>query len=214
MAFHQGLGYEIAASGFGDIEYGMGGPIIAIDNRGIKHTPLRRAASHFEPKIVEGWACRWLKPHIYKHRIEVHSRGCFNETLSSKERVDLCIDHDRSYSLGNTDDNLELIDTPVGLAFRLRVKSQADFDLLQARPQMSTQYSELDVEVRDVNGSDVWFIKSAKLVECSAVFRGCVPDTHLVVRDSKTVGPLRDDSSGFSNDAAYAALQRALAKLL
>jgi len=213
MAFYGNLDYE-TASHFGDLEYGVCAPIIAVDHRAVKHTPLRKAASRFEPKIVEGFACLWMKPHMYKSRIEVHERGCFNDTLSSKGRVDMCIDHDRSYSLGNTDENLELVDSPVGLAFRLRVKSQEDFDLLQGRAAMSIQYAERHVEVRKVNDCDVRFIKSAKLIECSAVFQGAVPKTHLVVRDAKAVGRLRDDSEGFSNDAAYAALQRALAKLL
>jgi HK97 family phage prohead protease len=173
-----------------------------------------RLASCYEPKIVEGFACRWGEPHICNRRTEVHDRGCFNETLLSKQRIDFCIDHDQSYSLGNTDDNLELMDTPAGLVFRLRVKSQKDFDLLQARRQMSVRHNLSLIDIRDVHGSDVWFIKSARLVEVSACFEGLVPHTSLVVRDSKTVGSLLEDSHCFSNDAAYAALQTALARLL
>jgi phage head maturation protease len=116
----------------GPIEYGDGGYVIAVDSKSLRQYKARSrtTAFRYEPKVVEGFACLYLKPHIHKGRIEVHERGCFNETLSTKQRVDLCIDHDDSYSLGNTDDNLELIDTPKGLAFRLRVKSQDDLDRL------------------------------------------------------------------------------------
>ena len=76
------------------------------------------------------------------------------------------------------------------------------------------KYAEHDVEVRRVADCDVRFIKSATLIECSAVFNGAVPKTHLIVRDTKTVGRLRDDSvTGFPSDGAFVALQRALQKL-
>ena len=90
----------------GQIEYGDGGYITSVGShstRQYKAAP-RVTAFRYEPKVVEGFACLYLKPHMYKGRIEVHDRGCFNETLSRKDRVSLCIDHDESYSLGNTDD--------------------------------------------------------------------------------------------------------------
>ena len=213
MVFHPQLGYEIASYN-GDIEYSDGGFITAIDHRAVKHVAPRKAATRYEPKVIEGFACLYLKPHMYKGRIEVHEKGCFNETLSSKDRVDLCIDHDESYSLGNTDDNLELLETPTGLAFRLRVKSQEDMDRLQGRRSMSVRYAERDVETRKVNGEDVRFIKSAKLVECSAVFQGAVPKTHLIVSDAKSVGDFRDDCRWrFASDGAFVALKLTLEKL-
>jgi HK97 family phage prohead protease len=205
--------YYETASHVGDLEYSYGGYITAVDNRAVKQIAPRKAASRYEPKIVDGFACLYSKPHMYKGRIEVHQQGCFNETLSSKDRVDLCIDHNESYSLGNTDENLELIDTSKGLAFRLRVRSQEDLDLLQGRTAMSVRYAERDVEMRKIDGEDVRFIKSAKLVECSAVFQGAVPKTHLMVRDAKSVGEFRDDCKGFQNDGAFVDLKRALDKL-
>jgi phage head maturation protease len=150
---------------------------------------------------------------MYKGNVEVFERGCFNKTLSSKQRVDFCVDH-LDYSLGHTDDNLELVDTKDGLAFRLRTKSEADLNRLNGRNCMSVKYAEHEVEVRKVEDCDVRFIKSATLIECSAVFQGAVPKTHLIVRDTKTVGRLRDDSEkSFPSDGAFVALQRALAKL-
>jgi HK97 family phage prohead protease len=202
---------------YGPLEYGDGGYITSVDNLSLKHStaaPARKATSRYEPKIVEGFACLYLKPHWYKNRIEVHERGCFNETLSRKDRVDLMIDHDQSFSLGNTDDNLELIDTKEGLAFRLKVRSQADLDRLQGRTAMSVKYSESDFEIRKVEGEEVRFIKSGKLVECSAVFQGAVPNTHLIVSDAKTVGKFRDDCQWrFATDGAFIELKRRLKRL-
>jgi HK97 family phage prohead protease len=200
----------------GPIEYGEGGYITAVDSKSLRQykTPSRTTAFRYEPKVIEGFACLYLKPHIHKGRIEVHERGCFNETLSTKQRVDLCIDHDDSYSLGNTDDNLELIDTSKGLAFRLRVKSQNDLDRLQGRTAMSVKYGEKEFEVRKVNDEDVRFIKRGTLVECSAVFQGAIPKTHLIVSDAKSVGNFRDDCQWrFATDNAFVDLKRALQRM-
>jgi HK97 family phage prohead protease len=212
MAFHPKLDYEIA-SGFGDIEYSDSGFVASIDGRSV-HTPVfRKSASRYESKTLDGFSCLYNKPHVYKNNIEVFDPGCFNKTLSSKQRVDFCVDH-KEYSLGNTDDNLELVDTKTGLAFRLRVKSEADLNRLDGRNSMSVKYAEHEVEFRRVADCDVRFIKSATLIECSAVFNGAVPKTHLIVRDTKGVGCLRDDSeSGFACDGAFVALRRALEKL-
>src|SRR5258708_11837399 len=197
----------------GEIEYGDACYITSVDHRAIPQPVLRKAASRYETKTLDGFACLYNKPHMYKGNIEVFEPGCFNKTLSSKKRVDFCVDH-LDYSLGNTDDNLELVDTKDGLAFRLRTKSEADLNRLNGRNAMSVKYAEHEVEVRKIEDCDVRFIKSATLIECSAVFNGAVPKTHLIVRDTKTVGRLRDDSENkFPSDAAYVALQRALKKL-
>lgn len=149
---------------------------------------------------------------MYKGNVEVFERGCFNTTLSTKKRVDFCLDH-LAYSLGHTDDNLELVETKEGLAFRLQTRSEADLNRLGGRTAMSVKYAEHDVEFRKVNDCDVRFIKSATLIECSAVFNGCGPKTHIMVRDTKTTGLLRDDATSFSSDGAFVALKRTLEKL-
>ena len=197
----------------GDVEYMDAGYITSVDRRSVQQPVFRKAASRYESKTLDGFACLYNKPHMYKGNIEVFERGCFNKTLSSKQRVDFCIDH-LDYSLGNTDDNLELFDTPKGLAFRLRTKSEEDLNRLNGRNAMSVKYAEHDVEFRKVADHDVRFIKSATLVECSAVYNGAVPKTHLIVRDTKSVGRLRDDSvKSFPSDGAFVALKRALEKL-
>jgi HK97 family phage prohead protease len=197
-----------------DLEFGDAYSIVAVDHRAVPHKVFRKTASRHESKIIEGYACLYNKPHIYKENVEVFERGCFNETLASKARVDLCLDHDRSYSLGHTDDNLELIDTKTGLAFRLRTKSEDDLTRLYGRTSMSVQYKENDVEFRKVGDYDVRFIRKASLVECSAVYHGAVPNTHLIIRDAKTAGCLRDEvETKFPSDSAFVALQRALRNL-
>jgi HK97 family phage prohead protease len=206
--------YYETASHVGDVEYSYGGYITSVDNRAVKQITPRKAATRYEPKVIEGLAVLHLKPHYHKSRIEVHQQHCFDETLRTKTRVHFCIDHDQSYSLGDTDDNLELLDTPKGLAFRLRVRSQEDLDLLQGRTAMSVRYAECEVETRQIGGEDVRFIKSAELVEISAVFQGAIPKTHLIVRDAKSAGNFHDECQlGFANDGAFVALKRALEKL-
>lgn len=79
---------------------------------------------------------------------------------------------------------------------------------------MSVKYAENEFEIREVNGEAVRFIKRGKLIECSAVFHGAVPKTHLIVRDAKTVGTFRDDCQlQFESDGAFVDLKRALQKL-
>ena len=76
---------------------------------------------------------------------------------------------------------------------------------------MSVGYIEHDVEVRKIAGEDVRFIKSAKLVECSACLLGAVKQTHLVERDERDTGRFSDDvEHKFPSDNAFVALQRAL----
>jgi HK97 family phage prohead protease len=196
-----------------DIQYSDGGFITHLDRRSVQEPTFRKSASRYESKTLDGFACLYNRPHIYKGNIEVFEPGCFNKTLAGQQRVDFCVDH-LDYSLGHTDDNLELVDTKDGLAFRLRVKSEEDLNRLNGRNAMSVKYAEHDVEVRKVEDCDVRFLKSVTLIECSAVFNGAVPKTHLIIRDTKTVGRLRDDSvTGFPSDGAFVALKRALENL-
>jgi hypothetical protein len=79
---------------------------------------------------------------------------------------------------------------------------------------MSVKYAEKEFEVRKVNDEDVRFIKRGALVECSAVFQGAVPKTHLIVSDAKSVGNFRDDCQWrFATDNAFVDLKRALQRL-
>src|ERR1700682_3074694 len=195
---------------YGPLEYGDACFLTHIDGRQIETrsspggtSTQTKSSSQYKSMTLDGFACLYNKPHMYKGNIEVFERGCFNATLSSKKRVDFCVDH-LAYSLGHTDDNLELVDTKDGLAFRLRTKSEADLNRLNGRNAMSVKYAEHEVEVRNVEDCDVRFIKSATLIECSAVFNGAVPKTHLIVRDTKSVGRLRDDSvKNFPSDSAF-----------
>jgi HK97 family phage prohead protease len=165
------------------------------------------------PQVFEGFACVYGKPHMYKGGIEVFVRGCFNHTLSTKAAVRFLIDHDASVCLGDTDNNLELVESDIGLAFKIRLQP-GDIERLNGREQLSVGYTETEVETRSIEGDDVRLIKSVLLAEISACHSGAVKQTHGVVRDADSTGRLQDDAKHtFPSDSAWAALQRALRKL-
>jgi phage head maturation protease len=115
-------GYSIA---------GWGGPITAIDHRAVTTHLTRRSDN---PQVFEGFACVYGKPNMYKGGIEVFVRGCFNHTLSTKSAVRFLIDHDASVCLGDSDSNLELVESDVGLAFKIRLQP-GDIERLNGREQ-------------------------------------------------------------------------------
>jgi phage head maturation protease len=192
-------GYSRSYSGF----------VVSVGHRPVAPTPTHRSDS---PQVCEGFACRYDLVHDHKGRKEMFAKGCFDGSLHG---VFMGIDHNMlSKKLGDQDDEtLELFDTPVGLAFRLKL-SIGDLDLLGGRDQMSTMYQERNVELRQIGNETVRVITSASLFEVSAVFSGAVTKTFAVVRNASSVGSLRDDAvCSFPSAAAFAVLQRALGRL-
>jgi hypothetical protein len=160
-------------------------------------------------RVLDGFACLYDVPHQYKGRTEIFRKGVFDGYLDG---VMFFLDHNlRSKKLGDVDDgNLELVDTDVGLGFRLKL-SPGDLERLNGRDEVSVSYIERDVEVRS---DGVRVIKSAILFEISACFVANMRTTHAIVRDANKVGSLRDDAiNGFAYDSAATAFTRALKKL-
>jgi hypothetical protein len=183
-----------------------------IDARYIRESANEHHSASMTPKIIEGYACMYNVIHFYKNRYEMFAAGCFNGSLHG---VIMHIDHNMlSKKLGDQDDGtLELFDTPVGLGFRLKV-GIGDLERLGGRDQMSTMYQEREVELQTIGGKSVRVIKSAVLVEVSAVYVGNVSKTFAVVRDARSVGCLRDDATrSFPSGSAFAVLQRAMRDL-
>jgi hypothetical protein len=116
--------------------------------------------------------------------------------------------------LGDQDDgSLELFDSETGLAFRLKI-STIDLDRLEGRDQMSVMYKENDIDFQTIGSESVRVIKSASLVEISAVYSGAVKNTFAVVRDADKVGKLIDDATrSFPSESAFAQMQRAILRL-
>jgi HK97 family phage prohead protease len=196
------------------MEYGAGGGYIThVDRKQISDVPSRKTAGNSR-KVAEGDACIYNKPHLHRGRIEVFDPGCFALTLASDHKVRFYIDHDYSNPpLGDSGNELELINTKVGLSFRLRT-SPENLMRLQGRTGMSVGYLEREVEVRQIEGENVRFIKRAALFEISACHKGAIKETHLIERSEDDVGSLRRDVEfKFPNDSAYVALRRALERL-
>jgi HK97 family phage prohead protease len=189
---------------------GGGGFVTEVDHRSVTTELIRRSDN---PQVFEGLAVVYNKPHIYKGNVEVFVKGCFDRSLSTRSVVKFFIDHEHHTTpLGDTDSNLELVDTDIGLSFRLKL-SPENLARLNGRKQMSVCYTERDVEVRSVNDENVRFIKAASLLEISACFNPAVKQTYAVVRDADTTSRLRDDASHFASGAAAAGFLRALRKL-
>jgi HK97 family phage prohead protease len=162
-------------------------------------------------KVLQGLACIYDVIHSHKGRKEMFAKGCFDDSLFG---VMFLIDHNvLSENLGDQDDNnLELIDGEIGLAFRLTL-ARDHLDKLGGRDEMSVSYQERDVEYRAIDGETVRVVKSATLIEISAVYVGAIRKTYAVVRDANSVGNLADDAKGFAYEAAGIAFQRALRNL-
>jgi phage head maturation protease len=162
-------------------------------------------------KVLQGFANRYGIIHVHKNRKEVFEKGCWGDSLYG---VVFLIDHDvLGIKLGDQDDGtLELMDTDAGLAFRLTL-SPDDFDRLDGRSEMSVMYKENVVETRTIDNETIRFIKSASLIEISAVFEGAIRKTFAVIRDANSVGLLKDDVKSFASDGAALKFQSALRKL-
>jgi phage head maturation protease len=159
---------------------GGGGFVASVDYREVAIAqPVPRAAI---PQVFEGYACRYDVIHDHKGRKEMFAKGCFNGSLFG---VMLHIDHNLLLKkLGDQDDgNLELIDSDIALAFRLKL-APGDLDRLGGRNEMSVRYQEREVETRQIGGDAVRVIKSASLFEISAVYVGAVRKTFAIVRDA------------------------------
>lgn len=185
------------------LEYGP--PIGGFTLNGRAVTQARKATSN---QVLEGWACLYDVPHSYKGRTEVFSKGCFRGYLDG---LFFFIDHEiNKKTLGTVDDGtLEMFDTDIGLAFRLKL-APGDLERLDGRDSMSVGYREIDVEVRTDN---VRVIKSAIAVEISACFVGSIRNTFAEIKDANEVGTLSEDVKHFASDGAAFNFLRALRKL-
>jgi phage head maturation protease len=189
---------------------GGGGFVAAVDHRQVvTQRPIRHSAN---PQVLQGFACLWDVIHDHKGRREMFAKGSFDGSLFG---VMFHIDHDLlSKKLGDQDDgNLELIDTDIGLAFKLKL-APGDLERLGGRDELSVMYQERDVEIREIAGETVRVIKSAFLVEISAVFVGAIRKSFSVVRDANAVGLLKDDVNGFASEGAAVGVRRAFRDLM
>jgi phage head maturation protease len=160
-------------------------------------------------QVLQGFAVRYNVVHVHKNRRELFTPGCFSGSLDG---ILFGIDHRyQDKKLGNSDDgSLELADTRVGLAFRLKL-APGSVERIDGRDEVSPSYVERLVEVRS---DGVRVIKSAILVEISSVFVGAMRTTHAVVCDASKIGTLLDDAkSNFENDGAAHKFMNALKRI-
>jgi protein involved in temperature-dependent protein secretion len=161
-------------------------------------------------QILEGNAVVYNVVHNYKGRRELFKPHCFDG--SWEKEVFWGIDHVRTAKkLGDQNDgSLELFDSEIALAFRLKLSGDA-LQRIDGRDEVSPSYLETNVEVRS---DGVRVIKKAILLELSSVYVGAMRNTFAIVRDAdKVVGPLAEDSKNFAYHGAAHKLTNALRRL-
>jgi hypothetical protein len=155
-------------------------------------------------QILQGSCCFCNVPHQnYKTNVtEIFLPGCWGDTLFG---VLFLRDHKLAEkAIGNQDDGtLELVDTDIGLAFRL----QGDLEKLESRDELSVGYHVLDATIRS---DGIRLIKSAILIEVSACHVGAVRQTWSEIRDVDTVGKLADEAKHLVGEGAAKGFLRAL----
>jgi phage head maturation protease len=128
-------------------------------------------------RYLQGFACLYSVRHHFRGGIDIFQRSCFSDSLRRFNDVMYGIDHQyHKPKLGRQDDgSLELCDTDIGLAFRLKIQP-GHMESLDGRDQVSVACIPHEVEFRD----GVRYIKSASLVEVSSVYLGAMTTTHAV----------------------------------
>jgi HK97 family phage prohead protease len=162
-------------------------------------------------RYLEGFACLYNVKHHFRGGIDIFERGCFSDSLRRFNDVMYGIDHEfHKPKLGKQcNGSLELADTDVGLAFRLKLED-GHLEKLEGRDQVSCAYIVHEQEFR----GGVRHIKRAAIFEISSVYIGAMTTTHAVVVDANKIGKLADDAKrGFASESAATAFIRALKRL-
>jgi hypothetical protein len=161
-------------------------------------------------KIIQGYACLYGVTHWYwkNERLEVFEKGCFSGSLWGTW---LCREHKYTerHIADQDDSSLELLDTDVGLAYRAKLKP-GDLEWIDGRSEVSVSYVARHTEFRN----NVHVIKSAALLELSLCHVATLRETHAIVCDANSVGPLAEDArTRFPTDAAATKFIAALRRL-
>jgi phage head maturation protease len=194
--------------GFPNLHSPLGQYLNALLKAGVVKRDSKRISGVSDAKILEGWACLYDVPHSYKGRTEIFQKGCFAGTLYG---VFFAIDHKYiTTRLGDQDSNtLELLDSDVGLAYRLKLTGDA-LERLDGRCEASVSYIEKDVVVKD----GVRTIRAAALFDISACHIATMRGTHCSIRDAAKVGTLAYEvKHNFSCEAASTKFLRSLRQL-
>jgi phage head maturation protease len=161
---------------------------------------------------LQGFACLHDVIHHFRGGRDVFQRGCFTESLRIFNDVFYGCDHEyQKPALGKQEDgSLELVSTPVGLAFRLALQPW-HLEILDGRDQVSVAYIP---HVTSIRNDGVRVIKEASIFEISSVYLGAMTTTHSVIIERKNARSLQEDARhGFECESAAVAFVRALKRL-
>jgi phage head maturation protease len=195
----------------GPIEYGCPVEGFRVDGRSTESNTGTQARKATRSKqILQGWCCHYGVEHKnYKTGlIELFEKRCFAGSFFG---VMFLRDHVLTETkIADQDDGtLELVDTDLGIAFRLHLKD-GDLEKLDGRDELSVGYIVRDAELRK---DGVRLIKSAALIEVSACYVGAVRQTFAEIRSADAVGKLADEATHLVCEGAGRGFLRALRNL-
>jgi HK97 family phage prohead protease len=205
----------------GDLEFGDSCFVTTVGGRSVPPPILRKAASRYETKVIEGTATKYNSVLFHDGKLKVVAPGAFDRSMKYEAPVEIWIDHNKTLKLGDTRRNLELISDEAGLHFRLRLDNTELSSHARALVE-SKAYTECSIgfdsgktELREIEGHSVLYILQARLEEVSLVPAGAVKATHAQVNDIENCDSLEQDckSMKFRYDNSFAVLQRALGRV-
>jgi hypothetical protein len=168
--------------------------------------PVRKKSSA-RKQIAQGSCCHYGVVHTnYRTGLpECFLKGCFTGSLTG---LLFLRDHLLQEKAMADQDNgeIEVCDSDAALGIRIHLKDGV-LDRLEGRDQFSVGYH---VEHATVRSDGVRLIKSAVLLEVSAVHVGAVRQTWFEIRDADDVGPLATESKNWASEGASRGFLRAL----
>jgi len=128
--------------------------------------------------VLDGYGVLYNEPLVYENEIWIFEPGCFSQSLNSGREIHFQIDHDDNERVASTRNALSLVDSEVGLAFRLALSDvERGEELLEMvetgkRSAISIGIRNEDTHFRMFGEHPVRIITKAELVEISQVGAG------------------------------------------
>ncbi|WP_292675028.1 HK97 family phage prohead protease [Mesorhizobium sp.] len=132
--------------------------------------------------VIGGYATKYWNMHVFNGQIDVFTDTCFDESVVFGRNIGFLINHEWGKQVGGTNDGLELMSDPEGLAFRYPLPDtalgrEALSMITQGKGQsgMSVGYKVLDKAFITLDGQQVRVLRKCELTEISIVKVGAVP---------------------------------------
>ncbi len=207
------------------LEFGAPGRITAVvgaSRRAAAPALATKFAAARGDVFLAGYATKFGKPHVYKGRVEVFTRGCFARNLvAGAPAVMFLVGHKETELLGTSADRLELMQDEHGLPFRLLVPDTGlGREVKQAVAArtlsgMSVSYQVLAEETKAIDGTPVRFLHDVLLREISVCSKGAVDSAFATVLAADGAVPFEVEvkSGAILREGAFVMFMRSLDRL-